>query len=152
MENILRKDREWQPVEGHALRVLKFTPFARVEGGQVTGSLAGAPYASVTLECKKLPPGTVGFITHKEDFSHLWAAFMGRGVEDDEEVVIFWIKSHLKGAAKLFSAFMPRLCVMICSKGACELMNDPDFRPELSGEARFNAERPIIEWKPAVMD
>src|SRR3989338_1482686 len=61
-------------------------------------------------------------------------------------------KKHLKSYAKLFSAFMPRLWVMICPKGAFELMADQKSRPELQGEARFLAERPIAEWKPEVME
>ena len=47
---------------------------------------------------------------------------------------------------------MPRLWVMICPKGAFELMADQKSRPELQGEARFLAERPIAEWKPEVME
>ena len=43
---------------------------------------------------------------------------------------------------------MPKLTVMICSKGAYEIMTDSNYKPELTGEARFNAERPIVEWKP----
>jgi len=41
---------------------------------------------------------------------------------------------------------------MICPKGAFELMADQKSRPELQGEARFLAERPIAEWKPEVME
>jgi hypothetical protein len=53
---------------------------------------------------------------------------------------------------KLYSAFMPRLWVMVCPKGAFELMVDSNYRPELTGEARWSAMKPIIQWKPEVME
>ncbi|MBU0534045.1 MAG: hypothetical protein KJ887_04535 [Candidatus Omnitrophica bacterium] len=52
----------------------------------------------------------------------------------------------------IFSPFLPRLWVMVCPKGAFELMVDQNYKPELSGEARWKAQKPIIEWKPEVME
>jgi hypothetical protein len=104
------------------------------------------------MECKKLGKDIRGYITHKMDFEHLWAAFKDRTVKEDEEVIIYWTKKHYKGPAKLLSAFMPRLWVMICPKGAFELIINFDYKPELTGEARWNAMKPIIDWKPEVMD
>ena len=69
----------------------------------------------------------------------------------DEEVIIFWTKEHYKRGV-FFSAFMPRLWVMVCPKGAFELMTNNTCKPELTGEARWNAKKPIIEWKPEVME
>ena len=46
---------------------------------------------------------------------------------------------------------MPRLWVMVCPKRAYDLIIDPSCRPELTGEARWNAMKPIVEWKPPVM-
>lgn len=85
------------------------------------------------------------------DFLHLWAAFNKRGIGQNEEVIIFWSKNHFKSYAKILSVFMPKLWVMICPKGAFELMTDPNFKPELGGEARWNAQRSIAEWKSEVM-
>jgi hypothetical protein len=82
---------------------------------------------------------------------HLWSAFKERGVKQDEEVLIFWSKKHYKKVYKTFSAFLPRLWVMVCPRGAFELETNPDYRPELKGEARWNATKPIIDWKPEVM-
>ena len=147
MEITLLRDADWKPIEDYACRVTDFIPLARVEDGEII-SIPKTPYASVHLECAKLPQEAVGFICHKLDFIHLWTAFKVRGVEPDEEVIIFWSKRHLNWFAKLTSFFMPRLCVMICKKGACELMNDPNCRPELRGEARWVAEKPIVVLKP----
>ncbi len=132
--------------------VIEFIPLASIENGKVIIANKTEPYASVIFECKKLSQQTKGFICHKMDFQHLWAAFKERGIRESEEVIIFYSKKHLKSFAKLFSAFMPRLWVMVCQKGAFELMTSPENRPELQGEARFLAERPIAEWKPEVME
>ena len=151
-ETILRKDSEWSVIDGEACKVIEFTPFAKIENGKIVAPNKTEPYASVILECKKLPQNAEGLITHKLDFQHLWTAFKGRGVGQNEEVIIFWSKKHLKSYAKMLSVFMPKLWVMVCPKGAFELMTNPKSRPELQGEARFLAERPIAEWKPEVME
>lgn len=143
--NSMRKDSEWSVIDGEPCRVIKFTPFASVENGKVIIANKTEPYASVIFECKKLPQQAEGFICHKMDFQHLWMAFNERGVKENEEVIMFYSKKHLKSYAKLFSAIMPRLWVMICPKGAFELMTNPQSRPDLQGEARFLAERPIVE-------
>jgi hypothetical protein len=150
-ERTLLNDADWSPIDGEACRVLEFTPLAKVENGEVI-SVNSMPYASVSLECTKLPPDSVGFVTHKEDFQNLWSAFMERGIQEDEEAIIFWSKRHLKPSARPLSAFMPRLWVTICKKGAYELMTDPDRNPELQGEARYLAIRPIEDWKPDAFD
>ena len=150
-ETALRKDSEWSVVDGEPCRITDFIPAATIEKGKVIAPNRTEPYASVVLECKKLSQQTKGFITHKMDFQHLCAAFKERGVGQNEEVIIFWSKKYLKNYAKILSVFMPKLWVMICPKGAFELMTDPNFKPELGGEARWNAQRPIVEWKPEVM-
>jgi len=150
-ETILRKDSEWSVIDGEPCKVIEFTPSAIIKNGRVVALNKNEPYASVVLECKKLSQQTKGFIYHKMDFQHLWAAFKERGVRENEEAIIFYSKKRLKSYAKLFSVFMPRLWVMICPKGAFELMADPNNRPELQGEARFLAELPIVEWKPELI-
>jgi len=147
----MRKDSEWSVIDGEPCKVIEFTSLASVENGKVVAINKTEPYASVIFECKKLPQQTKGFICHKMDFQHLWAAFNERGVKENEEVIIFYSKKHLKSYAKLFSAFMPRLWVMVCPKGAFELISDPNSRPELQGEARWLAMKPIAEWKPEIM-
>jgi hypothetical protein len=47
---------------------------------------------------------------------------------------------------------MPKLWVMVCPKGAYELMENSNYKPELSGLERWNAMKPIIQWKPKVME
>ena len=110
------------------------------------------PYAGINMECESLGRDITGYISHKMDFEHLWAAFKDRTVREDEEVIIFWTKKNYKRGASLFSAFMPKLWVMICPKGAFELMTNNTCKPELAGEARWKAQKPIIQWKPEVME
>jgi hypothetical protein len=151
MEQTLLSDNDWSIVEGGLCRVKGFSPMATIQHGKVLTLGKSVPYASVTLECKKVPQPVEGFIGHKLDFLHLWTAFKERPLGGDEEVLIIWTKKHYKGYAKIFSAFMPRLWVMVCPKEAYELETDPNFRPELKGEARWKATRPIVDWKPEVM-
>lgn len=150
-ETIFRKDSEWSVIDGEPCRVISFTPFASIENGKVVSPNKTEPYAFIILECKKLTQNAKGFITHKIDFQHLWVAFKDRGVGQNEEVIIFWTIKHQKSYAKIISVFMPKLWVMICPNGAFELMTDSNWKPELSGEARWNAQKAIVEWKPEVM-
>lgn len=146
------KDSEWSAIDGKVCRVISFDPTASIQNGKIVALDTVAPYASVTLECKKMPGVLTGFITHEMDFEHLWEAFGRKGVGRDEEVLISWSKRRLKNYAKVLAAFMPRLWVMVCPKGAFEIMTDSSWKPELTGEARFNAEKPIAQWKPEVME
>lgn len=148
----LLKDSQWSVIDGECCRVIDFVPMASIKEGKILAIDKTTPYASVVLECKKLPTKIKGFITHKVDFTHLWLAFKERGVKQDEEVLIFWSKKHYKKPYKIFPTFLPRLWVMICPKGAFELETISDYRPELKGEARWNATKPIIDWKPEVME
>jgi hypothetical protein len=110
------------------------------------------PYAAIEIESTALAEPTTGFITNKADFQHLWHVFNVRGVSDDEDVLVIWNKSNLRRGTRWFSRGLPGLVVWVCPKEAYELLTDERFRPELHGEARFLASRPIEEWKPEVMD
>ena len=150
-EITLLKDKQWSIIDGEFCRIIDFVPLGLIKDRKVLALNKTTPYASITLECKKLPNKITGFICHKIDFTHLWLAFKERGIKQDEEVIIFWSKKHYKKLYKIFSPFLPRLWVMICPKGAFELEVDNNYKPELTGEARWNATKPIAEWKPEVM-
>jgi len=154
---VLIKDSEWSVIDGEPCRVIDFGPLALIDiDGKIWSVDKVTPYAGITMECKRLGKNIRGYITHKMDFQHLWAAFKERTVKEDEEVIIFWTKKHYKVHSwigrKLYSAFMPKLRVMVCPKGAFELIVDSNYKPELTGQARWNAMKPIIEWKPEVME
>lgn len=157
MENInqkvLKKDSEWSVVDGEPCRLIDFIPTASVQNGKVVMKNSTDPYASVVLESKKFSGKVKGFITHKIDFMHLWAAFRERGISESEEVLIVWTTKHYKiKPLRFFARAYPKIWVMICPRGALELMTNNDWKPELSGMARWDAMRPIIEWKPQVME
>ena len=151
---VLIKDSEWSVIDGEPCRVIDFGPLALIDiEGKIWSFDKATPYAGITMECKKLGKNIRGYITHKMDFQHLWAAFKERTVKEDEEVIIIWTKKHYKyKLTALFSGFMPKLWVMVCPKGAFELITNLDYKPELTGEARWNAMKSIIEWKPEVME
>jgi hypothetical protein len=153
-EIVLLKDKEWSVIDGEPCRVIDFSPLGSLidVDGKIRSFDKTTPYASITIECKKLGKNIRGYITHKIDFKHLWAAFRERMVKEDEEVIICWTKKHYKVGVKYFSAVMPKLWVMVCPKGAFELIINDNYKPELTGLARWNAMAPIIDWKPEVME
>lgn len=153
LENVLRQDREWQSIDSKLCKVVSFDPSeTSMENGRIVVADRATPYASLVLECED-GRRYKGFVTQKIDFANLWRAFRERGVSKNEEVIIAWSNTHYKYRwLKLFSVFLPKLRVMICPRGAFELMTDKNFKPELSGEVRWNAQKPIIEWKPEVME
>jgi hypothetical protein len=150
----LLRDKDWTEIDGRTCRVIEFIPMASIKDGLVLAIDKSTPYASVRLECKVFPgQEIIGYITHKLDFVNLWKAFKERGVNPDEEVIIFWsVEMYKFKIYKFLSSFMPKLWVMICPKEAYNLMTDREFKPELTGMARWKAEKPIIDWKPVVME
>jgi len=158
---VLWKDSEWSAIDGEPCRVTSFSTLGSLidVDDKVHAMDRTTPYGYVTLECKKLGKNVTGYITHKEDFKHIWMAFKRRKVADNEEVIITWTREHYKARTwvgkRLFSPFsicMPKLWVMVCLKGAYDLIVDSNYRPELWGEARWNAMKPITQWKPEVME
>jgi len=151
---MLWKDREWSQIDGELCRVSDFSSlgsFVDADGKVHAGSKT-MPYGAITLECKRLGANVTGFICHKMDFQHLWAAFRERKIGKDEEVIIVWTRKQYKWkVTRLLASFMPKLQVMIYPKGAYDLMNNPKGNPELSGTAWFAATRPLVQWKPPVM-
>ena len=154
-EIVLWKDSEWSQIDGELCRVSAFSTLGSIidATGKVHTTSRTMPYASLTLECEKLGRNITGYITHKMDFQHLWAAFKERRVNEDEEVIIIWTRKHYRyKLTKFLSPSMPKLRVMVCPKRAYELMVDSNREPELSGAARWRAMKPIIQWKPDVME
>jgi|GEM_PF-1250409 hypothetical protein len=150
---VLLKDKEWSQIDGDTCRVTDFTPLGSVvdSKGKVRAMDMTTPYASITIENRKLGKNITGYITHKIDFRHLWAAFRERALREDEEVIIFWTTKNYKRFI-VGSPMMPKLLVWVCPKGAFEIITDNTYKPELAGKARADAKRPIIEWKPDVME
>lgn len=153
-EIVLWSDREWSQIDGEPCRVSALSTLGsfREANGKVHTTSRTMPYASLTLECGKLGKNIRGYVTHKMDFQHLWAALKERRVNEAEEVIIIWTREEYRyKLTKFLSRFMPKLRVMVCPKGAYELMTDSKYKPELWGEARWNAMRPVSQWKPEVM-
>jgi len=114
-------------------------------------------------------------LARKIDFAMLWSAFNERtqvkgaqvetayepngnpvfvakhGVATNEEVWLVWTQKNYISKIGLMNKFLPRLIVKVSPKGAYELVNNRNARPELKGEARFLAERPLVTWTPIAM-
>lgn len=151
-EIILLQDRDWNIIDSEPCRVIDFNPIASFKNNKLYMPLK-MPYASINVESKKVNKIIKGFITHKVDFISLWKAFKERTIKGNEEVIIFWSIRNYKYKLLKFlpSPLFPKLWVMICPKGAYELMTNPNYKPELQGEARYNAEKSIVDWKPEIM-
>jgi hypothetical protein len=142
VETGLLRDSDWAPLDGEACRVTSLTPL---------GFTKRMPLASIELESPLLPEPTTGFVAHKLDYEHLTEAFRLKESEPNSEVLIIWTKDFLKRSAKLFARYMPRMWVMLCPVNAYELITDQTYKPELRGLERHEAQSPIAEWKPDVM-
>jgi hypothetical protein len=46
---------------------------------------------------------------------------------------------------------MPKLWVMVCKKSSFEIHTNPNYKPDLTGEARWLESQPIEDFKPDVM-
>jgi hypothetical protein len=153
MENkvsVIGKEISWDSIDGKVCRVVKFSSFGKIENNKVLNLPKTSPYASLLVECNELDTNGLLFIFHKLDFFNFCEAFKQK---KENEVLIIWTAKHYKNFVyKILSSIMPKLIVWVCQKGAYELMTDRNYKPELSGEARFLAEKPIKEWKPEIMN
>jgi hypothetical protein len=51
----MRKDNQWSVIDGKLCRVIDFVPLCSIKDGKTLAPDKATPYASVTIECKKLP-------------------------------------------------------------------------------------------------
>ena len=77
---VLLKDREWSAIDGEPCRVTDFATLGSFVdiNGKISSFNKMTPYACITFDSKKLGSNVRGYITHKVDFQHLWAAFKER--------------------------------------------------------------------------
>lgn len=152
-EEVLLTNKQWSRVESEMCRILEFTPMASFDNNKITKIDSALPYATIFFECSKEHKILKGFITHKEDFKILWAIFKERKLSSDEEVLFYWSNKHYKNTFySLLSWFMPKFWIMICKKSSFELHTNNNYRPDLTGEARWLASQPIEDFKPDVME
>lgn len=151
-EEILLSDKDWSKVDSQLCRIIEFIPMASVQNLKKTKIDLTSPYALISFETSDEPKILKGFITHRIDFKMLWHTFKERKIHEDEEVLFFWTNKHYKNRFySLLSKFIPKMMIMICNKSSFEIMTNNDYRPELKGEARYLASKPIEEFKPDVM-
>jgi len=147
---VLGKDISLEIIDKEICRVIKFTPYAEIVNNKVVTNSGTGPYAFLTIETKKLSRKTELPIFHKDDFRNVFEAFRER--KGSQEVLVVWSNKLYKNIVfKMSHLVLPKLIVWLCQKEAYELMTDQKYKPELTGEERFLAEKPIIEWKPEVM-
>jgi len=147
---VLGKELPLETIDKEICRVIKFTPHAKIANNKVVADSTTGPYAFLIIESEKLSTTAELPIFHKDDFKNIFEAFKER--KDNQEVLIVWSNRLYKNIVfKMSHSVLPKLIVWLCQKEAYELMTDQKYKPELTGEARFLAEKPILEWKPEVM-
>ena len=144
---VIGKDVSWKAMNDYLLRVIKFTPLARVVGNEIQSAESNLPYGILTVECLELNQEFVVYLTHKVDFLHLWKVFNERGISEEEEVLVGDFASKRSGFFRIFSSFLPRLWVWICRRGHLERLVNDDW-DGLTGEAWANAMMPLEMWEP----
>ena len=95
------------------------------------------PYALLNVESPLLPGECIMPVAHRIDFMNGWEIFEKRGVDAEEEVLVFY-----SPATGFLSAFKPKLHFYLHSKGHLEEIYDPDT----STDDYFRA--PIAVWRP----
>ena len=105
-ELIILKNKDWDIIKEQWLRVIEFVPWGKIENDKIMALDSRAPYASITVECKKFPQNVEIFITHKIDFRNLWEAIKERQSNKNEEVLILCPSKYSKKIFKLFSLGM----------------------------------------------
>lgn len=160
-EIVLLRDKEWRLLDSELCLVSIFQPFmgSGVKDGKAISPDVSVPYAEIKIECRLSTEKIAGFITHKEDFINLWAAFKDRGVnQDKEEVLIYWTTQHYTSSiGKLFStvvssSILPKMIVMVCPKGTYESCPDGlKWPPKEDPLVLVHGLGAISWWIPAIM-
>lgn len=137
-ELVLGLDIPFHKIDKSVLRLVEFVD--RPEKG---------PYGFLLVESHELARHLILPIFHAEDYGNAQEAMDSKAT--DQEVLVIWSSNNYKYPILKYFPFFPRMIVWLCKKDAFNLINDPNHKPELQGEARFLEEKPIKEWKPGVM-
>lgn len=148
---VVGKEIPWGDINGQVCHVLDFLPYGRIEQDKALSLFPMFPYASLLVELEKPHRQATLNIFHKIDFVNLSQAYKQKN--DEDEMLIIWTTKRYKNVIyKLMSAIMPKLIVWLCKKDSYRLMTDNEYKPELNGEARYIAKKPLLELKPDTMD
>lgn len=148
-ELIILKNKDWDIIKEQWLRVIEFVPWGKIENDKIMALDSRAPYASITVECKKFPQNVTIFITHKIDFRNLWEALKERPSNKNEEVLIMCPSKYSKKIFKLFSlGAFPKMVMMIYPKGSFEKFTNPEWGK--TEKESLEIISPIAQWTPDV--
>ncbi|MFA4981344.1 MAG: hypothetical protein WC592_02605 [Candidatus Omnitrophota bacterium] len=165
-EPILLKDKEWSLIDGELCLVTEFFPMmgSSVKDGVVISPSTSAPYAKITIRCKKIPTEITAFITHSIDFANLWDAFRYRETHNKtDEILIYWSTKHYNSViAKIISSVMltilggtslPKILIMLRPNGAYEKSGSDSRLPhDINANVFIYGSLPIKCWIPDIMN
>ena len=126
---VLGRDIPWKDIEKEAFRAINFTPMGVIEKGKIKTISINVPYAFLTVESPKLKQESTIWVVHKVDFTILWKAYKERGINPNEEVIVFCPPYTKKSIFKVFSGLLPRLWIYIYPSGHLEGIYDNKIKP-----------------------
>jgi len=114
---VLGKDIPWKTIEGDALRITHFTPFAAMDEGKIKSHSLTMPYAILSVESPKLPQESNIVVVNKVDFQNLWSLFQDRGINSEEEAIVCCVPFFRNILLKLFSDSIQDFTFMYTPRG-----------------------------------
>lgn len=124
---LIGKDIAWGSIQDYALLVKHFTPLAEIKNGKIVNDVNSMPYALLEVECLELKSPSKDLqlpVMHKMDFTHLWEVYQGRGVADNEEVIIGYAKPE-NAWLRALGWTIPHLRITVSPKGNMKnVLND----------------------------
>jgi hypothetical protein len=161
---IIGREIPWQAIEGEFCRIAHFTPYAKVESGEVKTISTMLPYALLTVELpdfrhnpdynyqEKYTTMTVRPthyaslpVMNHLDFRNLWQVFKETSVNlDITDILVICSPCQRRSITKLFSRVLPSLIIQLHGKGALErIYHQPEGGKT---EEWLDSIRPIAEW------
>jgi len=162
----LLTDKEWTKFNGDPLIILKFDPLfgSRVENGIVESPNTNEPYASITFErFSDSDKSFIGFITHRDDFKHLWEAFQNKCIiAGDCVIVIYWTAHNYKfKIIQLISNLLLKFtgatplpkCIVLCISNDQLLFTVPlNLIPNEDVQLNIKLMKPLKFWIPEIIE
>lgn len=144
---LIGKDVSLDSISGKICRVISFVSLCDLTNSKSGTKSVLDPYGIITIETSSCDEHLQIALNHKTDFNNIKESFKYK--KDTEEVLVGFDSSDRSNVLfRIFTAILPKLSILLCKEGSYKLLTDPEYQPELQGEARWSAARPIREWKP----
>ncbi len=149
------QDIPWEMIENEMCRVKSFKPFYTVEDGNLKAS-DNVPRdfpicALLEVESIMMRDGAIMPVLHSEDFKNLVSVFNGRGVKDEEDVVVAYTRFYKNRPLEIFKAIGPWWAKYINPKASPRL-HVYVYRRNENGLENLGAGQPVLVLRPKGWD